>query len=175
MHSGKVGSASTWYGLIDHVSNDVLTNSQVSAGEEGIAVGSAAALIPEDVIFAQYRETGVFQQRGFKLSDFMNQLFANRKDLGRGRNMPVHYGSSKLNIVCSPFPPHRCNASYKPYTKLTLSASTPFRHPSRLSFHKQQARPTPSSSPTALPPPPLESCAPISAKVPPAKETFTLP
>lgn len=73
---------------------------QVSAGEEGIAVGSASALIHEDVIFAQYRETGVFQQRGFTLEDFMSQLFANSKDPGRGRNMPVHYGSSKLNIVC---------------------------------------------------------------------------
>ncbi|CAD6563588.1 MAG: hypothetical protein ASARMPRED_000077 [Alectoria sarmentosa] len=70
----------------------------VSAGEEGIAIGSASALVPEDVIFCQYRETGVFQQRGFKLSDFMNQLFANCKDEGKGRNMPVHYGSGKLNI-----------------------------------------------------------------------------
>jgi 2-oxoisovalerate dehydrogenase E1 component alpha subunit len=70
----------------------------VSAGEEGIAVGSASALIPEDVIFAQYRETGVFAQRGFKLKDFMSQLFANKNDSGRGRNMPVHYGSAKLNI-----------------------------------------------------------------------------
>ena len=74
----------------------------VSAGEEGIAVGSAAALRPEDVIFAQYRETGVFQQRGFTLEDFMSQLFANRKDPGKGRNMPVHYGSQRLNIVCIP-------------------------------------------------------------------------
>ena len=74
----------------------------VSAGEEGIAVGSASALAPEDVIFLQYREAGVFQQRGFKLEDFMSQLFANRKDAGVGRNMPVHYGSSKLNIVNDP-------------------------------------------------------------------------
>lgn len=72
---------------------------QVSAGEEGIAVGSASALSPEDVVFAQYRETGVFQQRGFTLENFMSQLFANRKDNGKGRNMPVHYGSRKLNIV----------------------------------------------------------------------------
>lgn len=72
---------------------------QVSAGEEGIAVGSASALVPEDVVFCQYRETGVFKQRGFALSDFMNQLFANCKDAGKGRNMPVHYGSGKLNIV----------------------------------------------------------------------------
>lgn len=72
---------------------------QVSAGEEGIAVGSASALVPEDVIFCQYRETGVFQQRGFALSEFMNQLFGNCKDNSKGRSMPVHYGSSKLNIV----------------------------------------------------------------------------
>jgi len=71
----------------------------VSAGEEGIAVGSASALTPDDVIFAQYRETGVFQHRGFTLEDFMSQLFANRKDVGKGRNMPVHYGSRRLNIV----------------------------------------------------------------------------
>ncbi|KAF7587183.1 hypothetical protein BBP40_007646, partial [Aspergillus hancockii] len=66
----------------------------VSAGEEGISVGSAAALTPDDVVFAQYRETGVFQQRGFTLKQFMSQLFANCHDNGRGRNMPVHYGSN---------------------------------------------------------------------------------
>lgn len=75
----------------------------VSAGEEGIAIGSASALSPEDVVFAQYREAGVFQQRGYTLEDFMSQLFANRKDNGKGRNMPVHYGSSKLNIVRNVF------------------------------------------------------------------------
>jgi 2-oxoisovalerate dehydrogenase E1 component alpha subunit len=70
----------------------------VSAGEEGIAVGSASALTPDDVVFAQYRETGVFAQRGFTMKDFMSQLFANKDDPGKGRNMPVHYGSGKLNI-----------------------------------------------------------------------------
>lgn len=68
-------------------------------GEEGTCVGSASALAMEDVIFCQYREAGVFTQRGFKFEDFMSQLFANRKDAGKGRNMPVHYGSRKLNIV----------------------------------------------------------------------------
>lgn len=71
----------------------------VSAGEEAVCVGSASALTKEDVIFCQYREQGVFAQRGFTISDFMNQLFANRKDPGKGRNMPVHYGSKELNIV----------------------------------------------------------------------------
>lgn len=71
----------------------------VSAGEEAVSVGTASALEKEDVVFCQYREQGVFQQRGFTLSDYMNQLFANKKDPGKGRNMPVHYGSRELNIV----------------------------------------------------------------------------
>lgn len=71
----------------------------VSAGEEAVSVATASALAKEDVIFCQYREQGVFKQRGFTLSDFMNQLFANQKDPGKGRNMPVHYGSRELNIV----------------------------------------------------------------------------
>ncbi|KAK4997830.1 hypothetical protein LTR60_007717, partial [Cryomyces antarcticus] len=96
---------------------DMLTDSKVSAGEEGIAIGSASALSPADVIFAQYRETGIFQHRGFTLDDFMNQLFANRKDPGRGRNMPVHYGSKSLKIhtISSPLAtqiPQAAGAAY---------------------------------------------------------------
>ncbi|KAI9826604.1 MAG: hypothetical protein M1832_006200 [Thelocarpon impressellum] len=89
----------------------------VSAGEEGIAVGSAAALTPDDVIFAQYREAGVLQQRGFTLANFMSQLFANRNDTGKGRNMPVHYGSRELNVhtISSPLAtqlPQAAGAAY---------------------------------------------------------------
>jgi 2-oxoisovalerate dehydrogenase E1 component alpha subunit len=71
----------------------------VSAGEEAISVGSASVLDKADVVFCQYREQGVLAQRGFTLNDFMNQLFANKRDPGKGRNMPVHYGSKDLNIV----------------------------------------------------------------------------
>lgn len=70
-----------------------------SQGEEGTCVGSASALESEDVVFTQYREAGVFVQRGFTFENFMSQLFANSKDPGSGRNMPVHYGSKDLNIV----------------------------------------------------------------------------
>ncbi|KAL4796827.1 thiamine diphosphate-binding protein [Aspergillus venezuelensis] len=89
----------------------------VSAGEEGISVGSAAALTPDDVVFAQYRETGVFQQRGFTLKNFMSQLFANANDSGRGRNMPVHYGCAypKTHTISSTLAtqiPHASGAAY---------------------------------------------------------------
>jgi len=70
----------------------------VSAGEEGIAVGSASSLSPNDPVFTQYREHGVFRYRGFTADDFMAQLFATTKDPGKGRNMPIHYGSRKYNL-----------------------------------------------------------------------------
>ncbi|KXS96043.1 hypothetical protein AC578_2285 [Pseudocercospora eumusae] len=89
----------------------------VSAGEEGIAVGSASSLNPRDPIFAQYRESGIFQYRGFTLDDFMAQLFATKDDTGKARNMPVHYGSRKFNVhtISSPLAtqiPHASGAAY---------------------------------------------------------------
>ncbi|KAL0709266.1 hypothetical protein Bca4012_016244 [Brassica carinata] len=66
-------------------------------GEEAINIASAAALSPQDVIFPQYREPGVLLWRGFTLQEFANQCFGNKADYGKGRQMPVHYGSNKLN------------------------------------------------------------------------------
>ncbi|KAL1916853.1 uncharacterized protein VTP21DRAFT_5557 [Calcarisporiella thermophila] len=66
-------------------------------GEEAI-IGSAAALDPEDEIFGQYREAGVLMYRGFTLDDFMNQCYSNEADKGKGRQMPVHYGSRQLHF-----------------------------------------------------------------------------
>ncbi len=83
-----------------------------SQGEEGTCVGSASALEKEDVVFSQYREAGVFVQRGYTFTEFMSQLFANAKDPGRGRNMPVHYGSKALNIVNTPLPSQILNPKY---------------------------------------------------------------
>ncbi|WP_019934307.1 thiamine pyrophosphate-dependent dehydrogenase E1 component subunit alpha [Oceanimonas smirnovii] len=70
-----------------------------SLGEEAQAVASAAALAPQDMIMAQYREQGALLHRGFTLEQFMNQLFSNERDLGKGRQMPVHYGSRELNVM----------------------------------------------------------------------------
>lgn len=74
----------------------------VSAGEEAVSVGSSSVLDRDDVMFCQYREQGVFKERGFTTKEFMSQLFANKRDHGRGRNMPVHYGSKELHIVSDP-------------------------------------------------------------------------
>ncbi|XP_053986585.1 2-oxoisovalerate dehydrogenase subunit alpha, mitochondrial [Hylaeus volcanicus] len=70
-----------------------------NTGEEAIQIGSAAAITLEDIIYAQYREAGVLLWRGYPIAKFMNQCYGNHKDSGKGRQMPIHYGSKKLNFV----------------------------------------------------------------------------
>ncbi|KAJ5237490.1 hypothetical protein N7489_007581 [Penicillium chrysogenum] len=103
----------------------------VSAGEEGITVGSAAALTPDDVVFAQYREAGVFQQRGFTLKNFMSQLFANANDTGRGRNMPVHYGQNypRTHTISSPLATQIPQAAGAAYALKLQDLQNPNRDP----------------------------------------------
>ncbi|KAF4493703.1 2-oxoisovalerate dehydrogenase subunit alpha, mitochondrial [Fusarium agapanthi] len=91
---------------------------QVSHGEEALMIGSAAALGPRDVITCQYREHGVFLQRGFELKDFMSQLAANHNDPGKGRNMPNHYtgrdkvGAHSVASTLGTQIPHAAGAAY---------------------------------------------------------------
>ncbi len=68
-------------------------------GEEAASVGGAAGLKDQDMIMTQYREQGALMFRGFSLENFMNQMFSNAKDLGKGRQMPIHYGSKELNYM----------------------------------------------------------------------------
>merc|ERR1712000_285256 len=89
----------------------------VSAGEEAVPVGSSSVLEMEDTLFCQYREQGVFRERGFTTKQFMSQLFANKHDPGKGRQMPVHYGSTELNIhtissTLGTQPPHAAGNAY---------------------------------------------------------------
>ncbi|KAJ4715352.1 2-oxoisovalerate dehydrogenase subunit alpha 2, mitochondrial-like [Melia azedarach] len=88
-----------------------------SSGEEAINIASAAALTNDDIIFPQYREPGVLLWRGFSLQEFANQCFGNKADYGKGRQMPIHYGSNKHNYftVSSTIAtqlPHAVGAAY---------------------------------------------------------------
>ncbi|KAJ2785413.1 hypothetical protein GGI15_001929 [Coemansia interrupta] len=87
-----------------------------SFGEEAL-IGSAAALDSSDVVFGQYREAGVLLHRGFTIEQFMNQCYSNERDLGKGRQMPVHYGTRELNFqtISSPLAtqiPQAAGAAY---------------------------------------------------------------
>ena len=37
--------------------------------------------------------------RGFTLDQFCDQCYGNAADLGKGKQMPIHYGSNDLNFV----------------------------------------------------------------------------
>lgn len=87
-------------------------------GEEAIHLGTASALELSDVILAQYREQGLLMWRGFTLQQFTDQCFSNESDLGKGRQMPVHYGSRALNYqtISSPLGtqiPQAAGAAYR--------------------------------------------------------------
>ena len=69
----------------------------VAHGEEATHFGSAAALEPTDMVYAQYREVGVLIWRGFSIDQVMDQCFGTRLDTAKGRQMPVHYGSKEHN------------------------------------------------------------------------------
>jgi 2-oxoisovalerate dehydrogenase E1 component alpha subunit len=45
------------------------------------------------------KSKGVLIWRGFTTDQFLDQCFGNCNDLGKGRQMPIHYGSKELNFV----------------------------------------------------------------------------
>ena len=75
-----------------------------SFGEHACIIGSAAGLEARDLVYTQYREQGAHMWRGFTIEQEINQCIGNSADQGRGRQMPVHYGSKELNhpTVSSP-------------------------------------------------------------------------
>ena len=68
-------------------------------GEEASVAGSVAAFRQDDMVVGQYREQVALRFRGFTTDQFMNQLFSNADDLGKGRQIPVHYGCRALNFM----------------------------------------------------------------------------
>lgn len=100
----KLYSSMVTLQILDTVFNEAQRQGRISFyltsnGEEAINIASAAALSIDDVILPQYREHGVLLWRGFSLQEFANQCFGNRADYGKGRQMPIHYGSNKLNYI----------------------------------------------------------------------------
>ena len=88
-----------------------------SFGEEASTVSSAAALDLGDPIYAQYREAGGLLFRGFTVEQAMHQCYSNQEDKGKGRQMPVHYGSKEFNwhTISSPLAtqiPQAAGAAY---------------------------------------------------------------
>src|SRR6187551_3562284 len=60
-------------------------------GEEAIAVAAAAALSREDMHFPTYRQQGLLIARGYPLTEMMNQIYSNKGDKLKGRQLPIMY------------------------------------------------------------------------------------
>jgi 2-oxoisovalerate dehydrogenase E1 component alpha subunit len=60
-------------------------------GEEAIAVAAAAALDFEDMNFPTYRQQGLLIARGYPLVQMMCQIYSNKGDKLKGRQLPIMY------------------------------------------------------------------------------------
>jgi len=60
-------------------------------GEEAIAVAAQTALDREDMHFPTYRQQGLLISRGYPLTEMMNQIYSNKGDKLKGRQLPIMY------------------------------------------------------------------------------------
>ncbi len=64
-----------------------------STGEEAVAVAATFALQPDDMCFPSYRQQGILIARDWSLIDMMNQIYSNRADRLKGRQLPIMYST----------------------------------------------------------------------------------
>jgi len=64
-------------------------------GEEAIAVAAAAALDRDDMHFPTYRQQGLLVARGYPLTEMMNQIYSNKGDKLKGRQLPIMYSDKQ--------------------------------------------------------------------------------
>lgn len=62
-------------------------------GEEATSVGAAFALARDDMVFPSYRQQGILIARGYPLVDMVNQIYSNRADRLKGRQLPIMYSA----------------------------------------------------------------------------------
>jgi 2-oxoisovalerate dehydrogenase E1 component alpha subunit len=60
-------------------------------GEEAISVAATAALERDDMHFPTYRQQGVLVSRGYPLVQMMCQIYSNKGDPVKGRQLPIMY------------------------------------------------------------------------------------
>eukprot|EP01022_Parablepharisma_sp_SALTPOND_P000918 TRINITY_DN105251_c1_g1_i1.p1 TRINITY_DN105251_c1_g1~~TRINITY_DN105251_c1_g1_i1.p1 ORF type:complete len:486 (-),score=40.00 TRINITY_DN105251_c1_g1_i1:87-1544(-) len=88
-----------------------------STYEEATNVGAISAINPQDAVFVQYREHGMFLWRGLKPIDIVNNCKGNRDDISRGRALALTNCAPKQNIFPNSGPlgnrnPHAAGAGY---------------------------------------------------------------
>ncbi|MES2291141.1 MAG: thiamine pyrophosphate-dependent enzyme [Pseudomonadota bacterium] len=64
-----------------------------STGEEAVAVAATYALERDDMCFPSYRQQGILIARDWPVVDMMNQIYSNRADRLKGRQLPIMYST----------------------------------------------------------------------------------
>jgi 2-oxoisovalerate dehydrogenase E1 component alpha subunit len=64
-----------------------------STGEEAVAVAAAFALDRDDICFPTYRQQGLLVARDYPLGEMMCQIYSNKGDKLKGRQLPIMYSS----------------------------------------------------------------------------------
>ncbi|MBT2133578.1 thiamine pyrophosphate-dependent dehydrogenase E1 component subunit alpha [Croceibacterium sp. LX-88] len=67
-------------------------------GEEATSVAATRALDFEDMIFPSYRQQGCLIARDYPILEMVNQIYSNRADRLKGRQLPILYSARSANF-----------------------------------------------------------------------------
>lgn len=69
-----------------------------STGEEAVSIGAALALSRDDMCFPSYRQQGILIARDWPIIDMMNQIYSNKGDRLKGRQLPIMYSAREAGF-----------------------------------------------------------------------------
>jgi 2-oxoisovalerate dehydrogenase E1 component alpha subunit len=69
-----------------------------STGEEAIAIAAAHALDRDDMCFPTYRQQGLLVARDYPLTQMMCQIYSNKGDPLKGRQLPIMYSTREYGF-----------------------------------------------------------------------------
>jgi 2-oxoisovalerate dehydrogenase E1 component alpha subunit len=67
-------------------------------GEEATSIAPAMALADDDMVFPSYRQQGILIARGYPMVEMINQIYSNRADKLKGRQLPIMYSAREASF-----------------------------------------------------------------------------
>ena len=67
-------------------------------GEEATSICASMALAADDMVFPSYRQQGILIARGYPLVEMINQIYSNKGDKLKGRQLPIMYSSREKSF-----------------------------------------------------------------------------
>jgi len=67
-------------------------------GEEATSIAPAMALASDDMVFPSYRQQGILIARGYPMVDMINQIYSNKADKLKGRQLPIMYSAKQASF-----------------------------------------------------------------------------